>query len=286
MLLKHYLTALPKKLEKQSETSRLDVQVLLGHVLGVDRAWLLAHPEADLTPEQEKRLMHAVARLEQGEPLPYVLGHWEFYGLDFIISKDVLIPRPETEFLVEQALRWLRDNPDCRFGVDVGTGSGCISVAISVNVEHLQMIACDISMAALKIAQRNLEVHAVSDRVHLVQADLLNAFQKSPFARPPFDFICANPPYIPTETLKTLKIFGSEPVGALDGGANGVETIRKLLFAARERLSPGGCLLVEIESSQGDVVYTLARSTFPTAKIRVLPDLAGHDRLLVVETTK
>ena len=209
----------------------------------------------------------------------------EFYGLDFEVSPDVLIPRPETEHLVEQTLQWLRTHPDRRIGVDVGTGSGCIAVALTVNAPDLRMIACDISLAALRIAQSNLKRHGVDDRVHTVQMDLLNAFQKLPFDSPPFDFICVNPPYIPTDTLKTLDVSKSEPEFALDGGASGIETIHQLLFAAQDRLAAGGCLLMEIESNQGDIVHALAQSAFPTAEIDVIPDLAGHDRLLVVEST-
>jgi len=181
VFLTHYLVTLPEKLQKKSETASLDIQVLIGHVLGVDRTWILAHPEIELTPDQEKRLMQAFARLEEGVPLPYILGHWEFYGLDFEVSPDVLIPRPETEHLVEQTLQWLRTHPDRRIGVDVGTGSGCIAVALTVNAPDLRMIACDISLAALRIARSNLKRHGVDDRVHTVQMDLLNAFQKLPF---------------------------------------------------------------------------------------------------------
>ncbi len=138
-----------------SETPALDAQVLLAHLSGKNRAWLLAHPEATLSQGQQAALTVAVARLQSGEPLPYILGHWEFYGLDFTINADTLIPRPETELLVEQALAWLRARPGLRTAADIGTGSGCIAVSLAAHIPDLQITATDISTAALKIAQGN-----------------------------------------------------------------------------------------------------------------------------------
>jgi release factor glutamine methyltransferase len=265
---------------KQSGLTRLDAQTLLAKISGHNRAWLLAHPEATLTPEQAQNLATALDRLETGVPLPYVLGHWEFFGLGFTITADTLIPRPETEMLVEQALDWLRAHPGQRRVADVGTGSGCIAVSLAVHNQDLQVIASDISPAALELAHTNALKHEVRGRVTCLQADLL-AYH-IPHAR--FDMICANLPYIPTRTLAQLDILGREPTLALDGGADGLELIRRLLPQAVDSLTPGGLLLLEIEANCGVAAQKLAREFFPEAQIELLTDLAGHDRLIRIET--
>jgi release factor glutamine methyltransferase len=261
-----------------SETPSLDSQVFLAHITGKNRAWLLAHPEAELNLEQRKVLDDALLRLEAGEPLPYVLGHWEFFGLDFTITPDTLIPRPETELMIEQALDWLRDHPSKRQVADVGTGSGCIAISLAVQIEDLYVTASDTSSEALQIAQSNAEKHTVSERIDFVQTDLLPGNMRT------CDLICANLPYIPTETLKQLDVYGREPTLALDGGSDGLDLIRKLLPQAAQILAPEGLLLLEIEITQGSAVLSLAQEHFPTAQVELLPDLADRDRLIRIET--
>ena len=263
-----------------SLTPRLDAQVLLTHITGKPRAWVLAHPEAALDEGQRRALAAALTRLESGLPLPYVLGHWEFYGLDFSIDPAVLIPRPETELLVETALEWLQAHPRNHHAADVGTGSGCIAVTLAAHVPGLHIAAIDISPAALQIARANARKHHVADRIDFIQADLLD------LRLPPssFSLIAANLPYIPTETLHDLEIFGREPTLALDGGPDGLNLIHRLMHAAPRYLAPGGLMLLEIEASQGSAALTLARKTFPSAKVSLHPDLAGRDRLIRVET--
>ena len=265
---------------ERSGLSILDAQTLLAEISGHNRAWLLAHPEAPLTENQRKALVVTLRRLENGEPLPTVLGHWEFYGLDFTITADTLIPRPETELLVEQALAWLRAHPRQRWAADVGTGSGCIAVSLATQIPDLQVIASDISPAALTIAQKNARKHGVAERVTCLRADLL-AYQ-SPHS--PVRLICANLPYIPTQTLAKLDVLGKEPTLALDGGANGLELIHRLLPQATQNLAPGGLLLLEIEATCGAAAQNLAREYFPAAQIDLLPDWAGLDRLIRIET--
>ena len=238
---------------------------------------MLAHPEAELSPEAEGRLQAALGRLESGESLPYVLGHWEFYGLDFSLSTDVLIPRPETELLVEQALNWLKAHPQRRRAADIGSGSGCIAVTTAVHMPDLHMLATDISLAALKIARRNAVNHHVAERIDFLASDLLPAVA----AR--FDLVCANLPYIPNEKLKSLKVYRSEPSLALAGGTDGLDLIRRLLFSVPSRLAPGGLLLLEIEASQGEAACRLAGQALPGAEVRLFQDLAGRDRLVQVE---
>ncbi len=265
-----------RRLAPISESAALDGQVLLAHLLEVSRARVLAHPEAQLSQQQAGALKAALVRLERGEPLPYVLGHWEFFGLDLIVSPEVLIPRPETELLVEQAIQWLSQHSEKRSVVDVGAGSGCIAVALAVNLPGLRLLASDISSPALQVARRNAQKHQVAGRVDFVLADLL------PPAAQPFDLICANLPYIPLSELKSLPVYRYEPLLALSSGADGLDLIGRLLRSAPPRLAPGGMILLEIEASQGSRALALARSIFPHAEVQVLRDLAGKERLLKI----
>jgi release factor glutamine methyltransferase len=266
-----------------TDTPSLDAQVLLSHILEKPRAWLLAHPETSLTPAQHVELEHKLQKIETGLPLPYLLGEWEFYGLKFKVTPDTLSPRPETELLVETALAWLRQK---RVGelhaVDTGTGTGCIAISLAVHHPVLHVIATDISPKALAVAEHNAQTHQVADRITFLESDLLTSpnLQSSIF-----DLIVANLPYIPTRTLQTLEVYGREPTLALDGGPDGLALIRRLLAQAASVLAPGGMILSEIEASQGETARQISRQHFPNARIMILPDLAGHDRLLVIKTT-
>jgi release factor glutamine methyltransferase len=274
-----HVAFLRTRLSAISETPGLDAQLLLAYVLEKPRAWVLAHPEAILTPDQERRLGESQTRLEQGEPLPYILGRWEFYGLDFIVNPSVLIPRPETELLVEHALIWLRAAPEGRLALDVGTGSGCIAITLAVHLPDLHVVASDISQEALKTTRLNAARHGVSNRVQCVQSALI------PITDRPFNLICANLPYVPHEKLKKLKVAQWEPRLALDGGPGGLNLIRDLLSNAPNSLARSGLLLMEIEASQGSAARSLAKAAFPQAEVTLLPDLAGHDRLVKVQNT-
>lgn len=261
----------------------LDSQLLIAHVLGRPRSWVMAHPEAKLAPEEHSALASAAARLEEGEPLPYILGQWEFYGLEFFVTPAVLIPRPETELLVETALAggpWQSSGEQRPQVLDVGTGSGCIAVSFAAHCPSARLLATDISAEALSVARRNAERHAVAERIQFVQADLLPVHLPSL----PFDLLLANLPYIPSATLHGLDVYGKEPTGALDGGADGLEVIGRLLEKAPALLGPRGLALLEIEASQGEAAARLARQHFPHASIRVSADLASHDRMLSIQT--
>jgi release factor glutamine methyltransferase len=263
--------------------SKLDLQTLLAHLLGQSRAWLLAHPEAALTEQQTYEWKAALARLRRGVPLPYVLGRWEFFGLQLIVTPEVLIPRPETERLVETALTWInKPKSAIRTCIDIGTGSGCIAVALAVHAPTLSLTATDISPDALAIAHANAEKNAVTDRIELYTADLLDS---PALAQRRFDLLVANLPYIPTSTLRLLDVFAREPTLALDGGADGLDLVRRLLQTAPQHLAPGGTLLLEIEASQGKVALALANNAFPKAECNVLPDLSGRERLLAILTS-
>lgn len=263
----------------------LEGQVLLAHVMGRSRSWLLAHPEVSLTPEQEQALETVVRQRETGVPLPYILGHWEFFGLDFNVSPEVLIPRPETELLIETALAWARTHPPlgpCYRFIDIGTGSGIIPVTLAVHVPSAEITAIDISPVALAVARQNAEKHGVEGRIRFIKADLLeySIFDNSNTRI--FDVLTANLPYIPTETLKTLEIFGREPTLALDGGPDGLQLIRRLLDQVTARGVSVRLILLEIENRQGAAVEALARQHFPAADIQIKKDLAGQDRLAVI----
>ena len=272
------LSDLEARLQSLSDTPRLDAQVLLAHILGKPRSWLLAHPKEHLSPEQFKTFIHASTRLADGEPLPYVLGHWEFYGMDFPVNPQVLIPRPETELLVDYALDWLRAHPERRWAADIGTGSGCIAVVLVSMIPNLHMLATDISLPALEVARANAQKYSIADRIEFVQADLLN-FPPSA----PFDLLCANLPYIPSPDLSALAVTKWEPTLALDGGPDGLDLIHRLLQQASSHLASGGLILLEIEATQGSRALTLAQDIFPNALTQVCQDLSGRDRLLEVQ---
>ena len=251
--------------------------VLLSHVLEQPQTWILAHSEAELSATQQAKLTALIARLKQGEPLPYLTGRQEFFGLSFEVSPAVLIPRPETELLVETALRWLRSHPTANSVVDVGTGSGCIAVSLAVNTPTLHIVATDISAEALIIAQRNAQIHHVEDRITFQEADLISA----ELGR--FDLVCANLPYVPTSKIAKVNSLPYEPALALDGGPDGLALIKSCLACAPAHIRAPGMLLFEIEASMGNAAIALARKAFPRAKVTLIPDLAGKERLLTIE---
>jgi len=263
------------KLRAVTDVPRLEAEVLMGFVLGVSRAALLAHPERPLSADEFWRYSEYVHHRASGYPLPYITSTAEFYGLTFNVTPEVLIPRPETEVLVDLARE---RNPASV--IDVGTGSGCIAISLAVHMPATEIAALEISPAALAVAQRNVERHGVADRVKLMVGDILSP-------RPgPVDMIVSNPPYVLTSEVSALpaSIRNYEPLVALDGGTDGLALIRQLLSQAPAVLRPGGCLLVEIGAGQGSSASSLARTVFPDAHIRVHPDLAGLDRVLEVQT--
>ncbi len=261
------------RLASITETPRLEAEVLLAHATGLTRTVLLAHPERPLTADERTRYEDLLARRRAGVPLPYLTGRVEFFGLEFTVTPEVLIPRPETETLVERALARAPQTV-----VDVGTGSGCVAVALAVRLPRARLYATDLSRAALRVAAENARRHGVADRIHFLQADLASPL------RGPVDLVVSNPPYVAEEEWASLpeSVREYEPRLALDGGPGGLSVVRRLLADAARLLRPGGALLVEIGAGQGPHAVALARATFPKAYIRIHPDLAGRDRILEV----
>jgi len=254
-----------------------EARLILQSVLNLSRAAVATHPERTLTPDQQRRLVETLDRRIAGEPLPYILGHWEFFGLDFLVTPAVLIPRPETELMVESALHWLKTHPGRRRVADVGVGSGAISIALAHAIHDLRVLGTDLSFAALRIAALNIQRQHMEARFALAQMDLLTAAAGS------FDLICANLPYIPTRELQDLAVARVEPLQALDGGPNGLVHIGRLLADSSRWLAPGGRMLLEIEAGQGQSALDLARAVLPSAAISVMPDLSGKPRLMRID---
>lgn len=263
-----------------SGSPQLDAGVLLAAMLGVERTALLAHPERLLTPDQAAHYAELVARAAEGTPIPYLTGWRAFYHHDFIVTPDVLIPRPETEHLVDAALAWAQTCPQQRLTiVDVGTGSGAIALSLAAALPGATVYALDCSAAALEVARRNAIQIGVSN-VRFGQGDLLTALPDG--VKP--DLIVANLPYIPSADLEALAVARHEPRLALDGGLDGLDVIRRLTAEAADCVPPTFALLLEIGAGQGRAVSALCRRAFPGARVRVLPDYAGHDR--IVEVTR
>lgn len=251
--------------------------VVASHCLEQEKSWLLAYPEFQLEEHQAAVITAAWQRLVSGEPLAYILEKQEFFGYTFQVSAEVLIPRPETELLVEKAIEWLTQHPACRRAADLGTGSGCIGIALAKRFPDLQVTATDISPEALHLARMNASAHKVQGQIRFIQADLLKGIGQD------FDLVCANLPYIPTHKLAAVNSIGYEPRLALDGGERGLDLIGRLLGQLDGRLCTPSLCLLEIEETQGAQVLTLAKKLLPKDKIKLYQDLAGKDRLVGIE---
>lgn len=223
-----------------------------------------------------------IDRAAAGEPLAYLTGRREFHGLEFAVDARVLVPRPETELLVDLALNFL--TTECSASaekrvLDVGTGSGCIAVTIAVKHPAASVTATDISEGALAVARANAGQHGVAQRLAFFRSDLLSSFHLLPAS---FDLIAANLPYIASDELRDLAVAKHEPRLALDGGPDGLLWIRRLLVDAPRALRPGGLLLLEIGATQGAVATTLVQAAFPRGRVQLYRDLSGLDRIVSV----
>jgi release factor glutamine methyltransferase len=236
----------------------LIADLLLGFVINCERVRIISHPEERIPHDAFSNFQNLVFRSAKGEPVQYITGNREFYGLDFRVTPDVLIPRPETELLVESAINLIKSGSALgdRF-IDIGTGSGCIAVAMAHEIPHATGWAVDVSGSALEIAHENARVHGVSDRISFVRGDLLEYFSCSPI----FDLILCNPPYIARKDYGSLPscVRDYEPHRALFGGESGLEIYERLAPQAASRLVPGGYVLLEVGAGQADDVALLIK---------------------------
>ncbi len=284
-----------------SETPRLDAELLLGHAIGVGRTAVLAHPEAPVGPDAARRYRADLERRAAGEPVAYLRGFKEFYGLAFEVDRRALIPRPETERLVSlaetEAVRRLTASARGAEArplriVDVGTGSGAIAIALAVSMRRLgaasdvDITAIDVSADALALARENAVGHAVADRITFVEADLLPGRGSDDGADDAYDLVLANLPYVRRDAMADLPVATTfEPALALDGGPDGLELIGRLLDRLPQDLVTGGVALLEIGADQGAAIVALAGQRLPGWTVTVEPDLAGLPRVARVEPT-
>jgi release factor glutamine methyltransferase len=262
---------------------RRAAESLLMHVIGCDRAFLHAHPERELSLAETERFAEAVAHRAAGIPLQYITGHQEFYGLDFLVTPAVLIPRPETEHLVESALELLpRDGAPVRI-VDVGTGSGCIIISIAAELSKAQrraeLHATEISADALRIARLNAARHSVGDLVQFHETNLLAALAGNAGS---FDLVLSNPPYVGLSEREKVQreVREHEPQIAVFGGEHGLDVYRRLIPEAQVALRPGGHLLMEIGYSIEEPVRALLAAD-RWEDVRAVPDLQGIPRVVI-----
>jgi len=260
----------------QPSDAALDAEVLARHVLGWDRASLLTRGR-DPEPETfEPGFSALISRRAEREPVAQIVGYREFWGLEFEVTRDVLIPRPETELIVEEALAFARTHP-CQHVIDVGTGSGCLTVAIARELSTVRVLAIDRSQAALGVARRNAAAHGVTDRVTFHLGDVLDGLTVRA------DLIVSNPPYVPDGDVADMQpeVVGYEPHAALFGGPSGLDVVLQLLEQAADRLATGGMLVIECGFGQAAILMRLAER-LGWRILRLREDLQGIPRVLVL----
>jgi len=276
MQLINWLEETRKSLQNFSQDPGLDAQILLLHELGKNKSWLWAHPEYELKPGSIASLQNQINKARQGEPIPYIIGHWEFYALDFLITPDVLIPRPETEMMVDMALGWIKKQEGSKRVLDMGTGSGCVAVSVALNSLNVSVVGVDSSKNALELAQKNAEKFHVETRIQFLQSDLFSNVDER------FDLICANLPYIPTCELSSLPVSKFEPNIALDGGEEGLAVISAFLKDAGSFVTLPGLILCEYGIGQEEKVKKMAKIHFPNSIWETHKDLQDIPRLLSI----
>jgi len=260
--------------------ARREAGSLLGHAIDRDRTFIISHAEDSITAEQAEEFATFVAARAEGKPLQYLTGQQEFFGLNFEVNENVLIPRPETELLVETALKLLSMSGPESLICDVGTGSGCVAVTLLHERPNARAVALDISPAALEVAQRNAARHWVADRVEFLVSDCFAAVQKERL----FDLIVSNPPYIPSGDIEGLQreVRDYEPHLALAAGHEGLDIIRRLLIDAGSHLKTGGHFLFEIGFDQRAAVESLIVGSRSWKLLDIYPDLQGIPRTVAL----
>jgi release factor glutamine methyltransferase len=268
-------------LRTRIDDASVEAELLLGHVLGISKTQLYTEPERALTSAETKHLRRLLQRRLDHEPTAYVLGHCEFYGIDFCVDCHTFIPRPETEILVEQAVEFTHriSHPGKQITIaDVGTGCGAIAVNLALALPQAKIYATDISTSALRVAGMNCRRHGVNSQVELLQGNLLEPLPQ------PVDMIVANLPYIKDWEFRDLspEIRKFEPTIALAGGEDGLDKIQQMLEQMPGKLNYGACFLLEIGQEQGEMVTSLIKSYFPQAIIDLVRDLGDIERVVTV----
>jgi len=261
------------------EEPDIDAELLLRHATNLSKDNLYIQYNRGLTDKESHILYDLIQRRLKGEPIAYILGYKEFFGLDFEVNPSVLIPRPETELLVEKALDFARQQ-NIRLIADIGTGCGAIAIALAKHLPNAKIYAVDISDDALQIAKTNCKKHDVENYVQLLEGNLLEPLPKT------VDLIVANLPYIRNDDWANLhtEIKANEPKAALAGGIDGLDVIKELLSNTKDKLRPNGAILLEIGYDQGEATLKLAKAYFPKAKTEIYTDLSGLDRVVSIVT--
>jgi len=266
------------------EDSHIEARVLLGHITKLSPVQIYTQTEQTLSREQERDLSKLIERRLRREPTAYIVNRREFYGIDFYIDSRALIPRPETELLVDTALEFSKNTcpPSPPLIADIGTGCGAIAISLALNLPQSKIYATDISHSALEVARLNCEHHKVTRQVTLLQGNLLEPVPE------PVDLIVANLPYVRSSELGNLspEITGFEPRTAIDGGENGLNCIRQLLEQSKEKINPRGCLLLEIGQNQEQEVIHLIHSCLNKVSFTFIPDLNGINRVVKIDFKK
>jgi release factor glutamine methyltransferase len=275
--IKDWIKKSANQLSDTSEYPFLEVQVILASILHQSKTWLASHPEDEIKGNDLDQANELLKRISTGEPLSYLTGKQAFFGLDFIVSPDVLIPRPETEILVEECIQWLESNPDKRTMADIGTGSGIIAVTLADHFEDLQVTAIDISKSAIEIAKKNAAQFHIEEQISFLENNLLEKHSGQ------YYLIAANLPYIPTEELRSLPVAKYEPFLALDGGIDGLDKIKELLGQCSVNIRKGGLIILEIQFDQSASVVEMAKRLFPDSTVTIVDDLAKHPRIIKIQ---
>jgi release factor glutamine methyltransferase len=268
------------------DEERRTAGILLCHVLQIDRTHLLTKSEEEIDEPSYHRYLELVERRAAGEPLQYITGHQEFYGLDFIVTPEVLIPRPETEFLVERVVEIAKEfSEEPLLIAEAGTGSGCVAVAVAVHLPRARVIATDISQAAIEVARRNAERHGVIDRIEFLEGDLFAPLAELRLEGA-VDVLASNPPYVNEETFELLQreVRDWEPREALFGGVDGLDFYRRLIAESPHYLKPGGYVVLEIGFSQVDSISEMVKGN-ALELVDITPDLQGIPRTLCLRRT-
>ena len=267
--------------DEQVPSPRMNAEVLLMFVLGVDRAYLYAHPEREVSGDERARYDESLRERATGKPSQYITGHQEFWGMDLIVTPAVLIPRPETEHVIETVLELARQYP-AKSIVDVGTGSGCIALALAKEMPQAEITATDISVEALEVARANAARHQLDARIEFVEADLLQNRDVASYVSTEVDLVVSNPPYVSEEERDKVQreVRKFEPKVAVFGGPHGLDIYRRLIPQAKDVLKPGGWLVMEIGFSQEEEIRGLLSGW---SEVRVTADLQGIPRVVAAK---